>query len=75
MLCISLACYSNDSLPDDEDLGDSTDAVNSLMETPCEWPSDNGLAIEVVTLGKSKALPLAPPVRVSVYLLGSGSAN
>lgn len=61
-LCVSFACYHLPSLPSNPL---ENGALETLIHSPCSWPTSGDLSLQTKRDGKDFIIPLAPPIFVT----------
>lgn len=65
-ICVSFACYHLPSLPFNPLEGDGlAPCFETLMHSPCLWPTSGDLSLQTKRDGKDFVIPLAPPIFVT----------
>ncbi|KAG1895459.1 uncharacterized protein F5891DRAFT_667903 [Suillus fuscotomentosus] len=65
-VCVSFACYHLPSLPFHPLEGDRpTPCFETLMYSPCTWPTSGDVSLQTKRNGKDFIIPLAPPLFVT----------
>lgn len=68
-VCVSFACYHLPSLPFHPLEGDRpTPCFETLMYSPCTWPTSGDVSLQTKRNGKDFIIPLAPPFFVSISM-------
>ncbi|KAG2035277.1 hypothetical protein BDR03DRAFT_540958 [Suillus americanus] len=65
-VCVSFACYHLPSLPSNPLEGDGlAPCFETLMHSPCSWPTSGDLSLQTKRDEKDFVIPLAPPIFVT----------